>query len=284
MWKELIFSSPSKVAEQIALRISFLLNTSYSCTRVFENNENDIERVSIYIPPDQDLESRLNSVKEILEQSGIKSFRIRSLYPQRYISGWRRYFKPYRIGKIWIAPPWNVPPTGKGEKLVLIKPAMAFGTGLHPTTRMCIMALAYSHEYWKGKYILDVGTGTGILSICAIKLGAKTATAVDIDPVAIKEARYNCKLNSVSHKIVIRDSLPEGDLNRYSLSVANIGTDELLQMSEKILSLTEKAGYIILSGITVNNKEMLISRYTPASILKKVWKRDSWITLLFKRL
>ncbi len=284
MWRELIFSSPSKVAEQIALRVSSFLNISYSCTRVFENNGDDIERVSIYIPPDQDIKSRLNSVKEILEQSGIKNFRIRSLYPERYISEWRRYFKPYRIGKIWIAPPWKVPKIGKGEKLVLIKPAMAFGTGLHPTTRMCIMALTYSQKYWKGKYILDVGTGTGILSICAVKLGAKTATAVDIDPVAIKEARYNCKLNYVSHKIVIRDSLPENDLNRYSLTVANIGTDELLQMSEKIPSLTEKEGYIILSGITVNNKEKLISRYTSKSILKKVWKRDSWITLLFKKL
>lgn len=284
MWKELVFSSPSDTAEEIAMRISHLLNASYSCTKSLEGNESGVEKVSVYISPHQDLKSKLSNIKKILEESGIKSYSIRPFHPERYASGWRSYFKPFRIANIWIAPPWNRPETKEDEQLVIIKPAMAFGTGLHPTTRSCIKALFHTNKYWRGKDILDVGTGTGILSICAIKLGARSATAVDIDPQALKEAKSNCKLNLVSRKIIIRDSLPHAGSNQYSLTVANIGVDELLQMCEEILLLTEKGGYIILSGITENSQDRIISEYTKQSIIKKIWKKDYWITLLFKRL
>lgn len=139
--------------------------------------------------------------------------------------GWRRFHRPVRAGGLWIGPPWERPPGG--EPVVVIDPGRAFGTGAHPTTRLCVELLAAG----KRGSLLDVGCGSGVLSIAALRLGYAPVIAVDDDPVAVQAARANAAANGVELVVRLLDACAAA-LPRAEVVVVNI----LLGQVERVLS------------------------------------------------
>jgi ribosomal protein L11 methyltransferase len=174
-----------------------------------------------------------------------------------YANSWKQYYKPIKIGRnIVVVPEWESYTPSEGEKILKIDPGMAFGTGTHETTSLCIEAL---QDYLKqGDKLFDIGCGSGILSITGLILGADIADALDIDPNAVKIAKENAALNSFkgyfnafSGNILNGDKqvLNKIDNKKYDIIIANIVADIIIRLSDFSRSYIKKGGYFITSGI-----------------------------------
>ena len=200
-----------------------------------------------------------------------------------WIEIWRKHFRPMQFGKVWVCPEWLDREVDDGEVKVLIDSNMAFGTGEHETTSMCIELL---QEYVRpDEVVLDVGCGSGILGISAIKLGAKHAILTDIDYVAVKSATHNCILNGVSdratvaHSNLLDDTSIKGDL-----VVANITADVLSILARGIINNIKDGGTLIMSGIIHSRYDEVLETYEALGF-KLVEKRvkGEWIALAMEK-
>jgi len=156
--------------------------------------------------------------------------------PEGWADEWKRFHRPLRLGALWVGPPWERPDAG--AVAVVIDPGRAFGTGAHPTTRLCLELLANE----KRGSVLDVGTGSGVLAIAAAKLGFEPVTAVDVDPVAVNVARANAAANGVAIHVERADATSAAP-SRAALVIANVD----LRTASELVSRTS-AGRAILSG------------------------------------
>ena len=231
-------------------------------------------------------------------------WRLRLLYPmpepvtrtvkeEDWAHAWKRHFKPMRIGRhVLLTPAWEEPDVLPEDIVVRLEPGMAFGTGLHPTTRLCVAAL----EDWvrPGDWFMDVGTGSGVLSIVAAKLGAGRVLATDIDPLAIRAARENAARNEISlgndalH--IEQGSIPEGQAGRFEVIAANILAEVLVGLLDgtyESVSLAQPLaleGHLILSGILEDKTEMVLSAAARHG-LKEVERRQEadWLALVVRK-
>ncbi|MBO5713294.1 MAG: 50S ribosomal protein L11 methyltransferase [Clostridia bacterium] len=201
-----------------------------------------------------------------------------------WIEIWRKHYRPMDMGKVVICPNWIDYEAKEGQTVVKIESNMAFGTGEHETTSSCIDMLC---DYVTGKEtVLDVGTGSGILGITAVKLGAKKAVMTDIDIVAVETAKRNAILNEVGDKCVITlDNLLDKDNSVGDIVVANITADILCVLSESLQSHCKKGTILILSGILREKAELVTSTYIPLGyeIIKSISKGE-WVAFAMKKL
>ena len=161
---------------------------------------------------------------------------------------WRSFFQPvYPTPRMAICPPWNRVPDPPGGFTIAIDPQMAFGTGHHETTSLALLGL--EKKIKSGNRVLDVGTGSGILSIAAVKLGAAKVMAVDIEAPAIENARANCVLNGVDAQVVLMQCSADRVSGIFDVVVANIISSILLPMIPELAERLHPAGYAILGGI-----------------------------------
>ena len=163
---------------------------------------------------------------------------------------WKQYYKPIPLGKVTIVPQWEKYEAKDGEIIIRMDPGMAFGTGTHETTRLVMLML--EDEIKGGERVLDVGTGSGILAICASKLGAASVNAYDIDPVAVKVARDNVKTDGCTNITVGVSDLLKGvslEGGKYDVCVANIVADIIIRMLPDISNYLAPGARLILSGI-----------------------------------
>jgi len=201
---------------------------------------------------------------------------------------WKKYFKPLRVSdNIVIKPTWERYSPAGSDIVVDIDPGMAFGTGQHSSTRMCIMAiedLLLKDASRDERTVLDVGTGTGILAICASKLGARSVTGIDIDPKAVEIADKNIVINGVEDRVEIinRDiTLCRGS---FDLVVANLISGVLIQLHAHLVSLTEPGGYIIASGITEHDAKDVEKAFCNGDItLHHTEIEKEWVCYTFKK-
>jgi len=171
---------------------------------------------------------------------------------------WKNVLKNVRAGKnVIISPPWDKYECIDNEKLIIINPSRAFGTGHHETTKVCISYIEKMVENEEINSLLDVGCGSAILSIAAIKLGIKQAVAFDIDPVAIKEANENKSRNGIGDNIKTYCGPIQCVKDLYDIVVANISVEAILIMKSELKSRLNKNGRLILSGIPVMRMEEL---------------------------
>ena len=231
-------------------------------------------------------------------------WRLRLLYPmpepvartvkeEDWAHAWKQHFKPMRIGRhVLLTPAWEEPDVLPGDIVVRLEPGMAFGTGLHPTTRLCVAAL----EDWvrPGDWFMDVGTGSGVLSLVAAKLGAERVWATDIDPLAIRAAKENAARNEISlgndalH--IEQGSIPEGQPSRFEVIAANILAEVLVGLLDETyenVSLAQPLaleGHLILSGILEDKAEMVLSAAARHG-LKEVERRQEadWLALVVRK-
>ncbi len=163
---------------------------------------------------------------------------------------WKKHFEPFRICRgIVVRPPWRPYAGEPGERVIELEPGRAFGTGLHETTRLVAEILADRGDALRGGRVLDVGCGSGVLSLVALALGAETVRAVDIDPDAVAVTRENADRNGLAPRVVA-DETAAGDLReRYETVLANIEAKTLIELAPALISRVADGGLLVLSGI-----------------------------------
>jgi len=238
----------------------------YMEKEVFDFGHEDV-RVIGYFSSEEDInekiseiEKRLDYVKSLGLDTGTLEICKREVKQENWENEWKKYFNVQKVsGSIVIKPSWEEYTAKEGEKIIDIDPGMAFGTGTHETTRMCINAI---EKYMnKGDSLIDIGCGSGILSIAAAHLGAEKVIAVDLDKLAVKVSKENVDLNGFSNTIDVR----YGDLTdvideKADVIVANIIADIIAKLSENIADFIKDGGYFISSGIINDKKDFVISK------------------------
>ena len=200
-----------------------------------------------------------------------------------WIEIWRKHFRPIHIGSIVVVPEWIEYERAEGESVVKLDNNMAFGTGEHETTSMCIELL---QSYLQPTSVcIDVGCGSGILGISAIKLGASYAYLTDIDAVAVESARHNAELNGVADKITVaRANLLDDSSVKGDIMLANITADILENLAPSIPKNLKDGGVLILSGIIDCKLERVIKVYSEQGLtLERKMKKGEWNALAFAR-
>jgi ribosomal protein L11 methyltransferase len=248
--------------------------------------------VQAYFPQTKDFASLQKDVQKYMrgmERLGADAGRLqwKILKDRNWNYAWRRFFYPQRVGRRFlITPPWITPQRVGNRNLITIEPGMAFGTGTHATTRGCIEFIEQVASSLRGAPFtgLDVGTGSGILSIALAKIGAKTILALDNDPVAVKVARENITSNGVQGKIRLSSAKVQRIKTSFLVVVANLTAETILDLAEALEKKVAAKGFLILGGILATKAQMIVARFEPDGfkiIRRKVEKE--WATLLLKR-
>ena len=201
-----------------------------------------------------------------------------TLEDKNWIRAWMDQFKPLKFGQhLWICPSW-LSVDEKDSVVVMLDPGLAFGTGTHPTTSLCLSYL--DSLDLKDKDILDYGCGSGILAIAALKLGAKSATGVDIDEQALIASKENAQRNGVEDKLqLVMGTDKKLDLPQFPITVANILAGPLAELEPIIASLTQSGGKLAVSGILTEQADSVIEAYSKDFVMNKVKDLDGWALL-----
>ena len=212
----------------------------------------DIASVSVFIPSDRSYADDLAFIRQRCAELGLHpEVELVGVNEEDWANSWKQYYKPVKIGeKIVICPAWEKYTPAEGELVIRMDPGMAFGTGTHETTRLVIRLL---EKYTKaGQRMLDVGTGTGILAICASRLGADLCRAYDIDPTAVRVARENIKDSGLTNVTCDQsDLLKQVSLEggQYDLVCANIVADIIIRMTPDVGTYMKDDAVLLASGI-----------------------------------
>jgi ribosomal protein L11 methyltransferase len=253
------------------------------------------EVIKAYLPVDMRLEHRIDSLKTYVDsliylfpEIEELDFATETIVDQNWGEEWKKYFKPLRVSKnIVIKPTWErYAPAGR-DIVIEIDPGMAFGTGQHPSTRMCLEALEdiiLKDRTIKNWRVLDVGTGTGILGIACAKLGAGKVVCVDIDKKAAEIARENVAVNHVEDRIQIINRDVTTIREPFDLIVANLTVQILLRLRTHLMSLIENAGYLVISGIIDQHKSDIESHFsTDIFTLHHIITEKEWVCYVLQK-
>jgi ribosomal protein L11 methyltransferase len=257
--------------------------------------------VTAYFAADEALEEIVSRISTYLSAIGppfpgfcFKEPTIVFLKEEDWSNSWKEHFKPARIGsRLIIKPTWEEFQALDTDIILELDPGMAFGTGTHPTTRLCLEVIEkiYFHDgIFNNRVkkipltVLDVGTGSGILSIAAAKLGASKVIAVDIDPQAVTVAAENLTLNGVDQLVQVSDTpiaLIEGS---FDLLVANILAEELVRLAPELDKRVNANGFLILSGILVEKEQLVQDCFAARGLtLVEVAREGEWSCLTYCR-
>lgn len=243
-----------------------------------------------FMVPETELKTKLKEVEE-----GLAILKARSPFPigaaeiivnpvddADWRNEWKKYYKPIKTNSVTVVPKWINYPKSSGEKLLYINPGMAFGTGEHETTHMCLDLLAECEI--KGKTVIDVGTGSGILGIASVLKGAKHAYMCDIDPDAVQTAKENAELNGVTAlcDIEVADLLTKTDFEA-DIVFANITADVLIKLSKDIKRYVKDCGCLIVSGIINERVSEVALAFKAAGFMQmNALHMGEWNAFLFR--
>ena len=281
-WRKIVVTVPSEFEEG-----GTSLLVDLGADGVWVEERGDAVRLNIFLPERADLKIKIGAISRSLSERIPKkdlTIRTESVPEERWRSAWQAHSVPTQsIGRrLRVTRPWSPPLRNRSDrKAIQIAPGMAFGTGTHPTTRNCLLFL--EEEIGKDGVgsLLDVGSGSGILSIAAVKLDARRATGVEIDPVALRTARRNARINRVASKITFRKTIPTR--SRYRWVVANLTAPTLISLAPSLIKSVGKGGRLILSGILKEQKMEILKRYQRESFsLVKSRRGGEWVTLLME--
>ena len=248
-------------------------------------------RVAAFLPQDEVLESTRLQLEEaywhLRQIADLPDLQFKLIEDQDWMAAWKQHYKPLKIGKKWLVlPAWTAADPAESRTIVHIDPAMAFGTGTHPTTQLCLLAL---EDYLEpDQTVIDLGCGSGILAIAALKAGAAFALALDTDPLAVQAAQRNAQLNDVQANLqVAQGSLVDilaGNfaLKQAPLVLANILAPVLVSFFKQGLAqLLQPGGRLVLSGILENQADDVISAGRVAGLeLIQQYQAEDWLALV----
>ena len=230
---------------------------------------------------DVDLTSLLLSLETHKADWNIQALQLETVEDQPWERAWMDNYQPMCFGqRLWIYPSWYEIPDDASVKL-LLDPGLAFGTGTHPTTALCLAWL--DGEDVTGKTVLDYGCGSGILAIAALKLGAQHAVGTDIDPQALLATQDNAERNSIDPAQLVTcypKQLPE---QTYDIVMANILAGPLVELAPHLLAALRTNGQLVLSGILAEQAESIREAYDPYLNNLMITQKDDWIRVTGSR-
>ncbi len=249
--------------------------------------------IKSYFDPETDIELKIGEFRDFMLSitSTLPGFSfthpdVNLICDEEWSDSWKAHFRPMKIGRrLMIAPTWEEIAPSDGQIVLRIDPGMAFGTGAHETTRLCLEFLERLMESFQkpGKpALLDLGTGSGILAIAAAKLGADHVLALDIDQDALDVAMENIVLNDCCASIRLGTTGIEKVEDEFDIILANILAEELARMAAPLSERAREGGYLVLSGILSEKEELVRDSFAGLSLEYLETLRDGeWIALLY---
>ncbi|MED4037996.1 50S ribosomal protein L11 methyltransferase [Niallia taxi] len=248
--------------------------------------------VKAYLPINSFLGETVEEIKEAINNLilfnidiGLNKVTIMEVNEEEWATAWKKYYHPVKISeKFTIVPTWEeYTPVNSDELIIELDPGMAFGTGTHPTTVLCIQALERIVK--KGDTVIDVGTGSGVLSIAASMLQAKSVLALDLDEVAVQSAKLNLKLNKVHETATVQqNNLLDGITQESDVIVANILAEVIVRFTDDVYRLLKEDGYFIASGIILQKKEEVKAAILASGLeIVETVQMEDWISITAKK-
>jgi len=236
-------------------------------------------RITGLYPADTDMQCVLRAIPDTLLQQTRQ--RVEILEDKDWEREWMQHYQPMQFGlRLWVCPSWLEPPEPHAVNL-LLDPGLAFGTGTHPTTALCLRQL--DSMSWAGQTVVDYGCGSGILAVAALKLGAALALGVDNDPQALAASRDNAARNAIAPEHFPVAFPGEVDQHawgqRAEIVIANILAGPLINLSDTLLHFLKPGGTVLLSGLLQNQAETVCTHYADRLPLRIVGESDGWVCL-----
>ncbi|HEV8675359.1 MAG TPA: 50S ribosomal protein L11 methyltransferase [Methylomirabilota bacterium] len=285
-WAILVSLDP-EAADAVA---NFLVETG--AAGVVEEGEGAPVRLRAFFPPGSDaagiqrrLVEYLDELRALAVAVGPGPVEVTAVPEEAWAEAWRAHFRPLPIGRrLLVCPPWEVPEDGRrgGRLLVLIEPGRAFGTGGHASTRACLELTERALERRPAEHALDVGTGSGILAIAAIRLGVPAVTALDVDPDAVAAAAANAGRNGVADRIGVEIGALEGWSGRpVGLVLANLLGPVLITLAPALARACAVPGWLVAGGLLVHQVPVVVASLVPEGFeLVEVAEHEGWAALL----
>lgn len=240
-------------------------------------------KVHMYISCEDNPLEAVSKISEMLKEANI-DFQVDSLdcNDEDWLNNWKQYFQPSPVGeKLLIRPTWRKNYDPKGRVVINLDPGLAFGTGTHETTRLCLEVLEKIVK--EDTTVLDVGCGSGILGIASLLLGAESAVGVDIDPMAVKTAKENAVLNNVEDKFTaIEGNFTEKVSGKFDIVVANIVADAIIFLSQGVKAFMKEDSVYIMSGIIDTRVDEVIEEVSKNFEITQKLFLNGWYCLTAK--
>lgn len=250
------------------------------------NADREHAAISIFVPEEKNLADYVEFIDAKLAALGIEFTReLCGMAEENWADSWKKYFKPIPLGKITVVPAWEDYRESDGEVVIRIDPGMAFGTGTHETTRLVMKIM--QDVVTVGDRVLDVGCGSGILSIAASKLGAELVRAYDIDPVAVRVTRENARESGcLNIEAGVSDLLSgvEHQARGYTVCVANIVAEIIVRMLPDVHKYLTPGAPIILSGIVLEKRDLVVDAACELGYrVEREERENDWVSLMIRR-
>lgn len=241
--------------------------------------------VVAHIPDDEAAAAAIESTERALwhlQAFGLRALgalRTRHVDDGEWTDAWKAHYVPQRVGRVVIVPSWLEEPLGDGEVAITLDPGMAFGTGLHPTTRGCLRLL--QEVVPMPADVLDVGCGSGILALAALRLGAERSVGVDTDPLAVTATRENAERNGLGDRVTaVAGTLPASPEARHSLVLANLVAAVLIELAPRLAAHLAPGGVLLASGIIEPRAAEVIDAMRAAGLMVTDRRDDGeWVSL-----
>ena len=260
--------------------------------------DDGVAYISFYLEEDEDKEKMLQAVREELKEIGtyvnVGSMEIEESQTEDvdWVNNWKQYFHQFTIDDVLIIPSWeDVQPEDEDKMIIHIDPGTAFGTGMHETTQLCIRQI--KKYVTEDTEILDVGCGSGILGMLALKFGAKHSTGTDLDPCAIDATHENMDVNGISrdqYRVMISNIIDDKEVqdqvgyDRYDIVAANILADVLVPLTPVILNHLKTGGIYITSGIIEEKEETVVEAVKAAGLeVLEVNHQGEWVSVTARK-
>ena len=260
--------------------------------------DDGVAYISFYLEEDEDKEKMLQAVREELKEIGtyvnVGSMEIEESQTEDvdWVNNWKQYFHQFTIDDVLIIPSWeDVQPEDEDKMIIPIDPGTAFGTGMHETTQLCIRQI--KKYVTEDTEILDVGCGSGILGMLALKFGAKHSTGTDLDPCAIDATHENMDVNGISrdqYRVMIGNIIDDKEVqdqvgyDRYDIVAANILADVLVPLTPVILNHLKTGGIYITSGIIEEKEETVVEAVKAAGLeVLEVNHQGEWVSVTARK-
>ena len=248
--------------------------------------------VKAYLPINSFLGETIEEIKSAINNLiiynidiGKNAVSVSEVHEEEWATAWKKYYHPVKISKRFtVVPTWEeYTPVNSDELIIELDHGMAFGTGTHPTTVMSIQELERTVK--KGDSVIDVGTGSGVLSIAAAMLGAEKVKALDLDEVAVQSAKLNLELNKVHTFVnVSQNNLLEGISDKVDVVVANILAEVILRFTDDVAKTVKPGGYFIAAGIIQQKKDQVKESIESVGFeIEETLRMEDWVAFIAKR-
>jgi len=289
VWYAVRITVSSNAAEAMEFCLNELGALGTEIDQLRKKPTDDVTVVGYFneLPEANLLDSQLYTSLSIyqLDRSAVRSVTTDVVEETDWLAEWKKHWRPTRVGRFFVAPPWEqVDDADEGTIVIRIEPNMAFGTGTHETTKLCLKAI--DELYRPEMSFLDVGTGTGILSIAAAKMQTAKTTgivspailAVELDPDSVTIARENAAANGVADEIEVREGTLEADLPAFDFVCANLTIDIIRPLLPLLVARFKKV--LVLSGILVEQEQIITSELASLGVGQYTIARDGeWISV-----